>query len=124
MSTTTNTFSREVRDHAVGLVLGNEHEHASRWATVGSIAAKISCIINKGGGGAPSHLQRVSDLNSLFLWKWRCSERQSVPQLLARTSEFPRHSSELSDFFRASPARVFCSERGISLHLIRDFNCW
>ena len=38
-----NRYSPEVRERAVRLVLEHQGEHDSRWAAIGSIAAKIGC---------------------------------------------------------------------------------
>ena len=43
MSKTTNKFSPEVRQRAVRMVLEHGGDHASQWAAIGSIAAKIGC---------------------------------------------------------------------------------
>jgi transposase len=40
---TSNRFSPEVRQRAVRLVLEHGGDHASQWAAIGSIAAKIGC---------------------------------------------------------------------------------
>ncbi len=40
---TTNRFSPEVRQRAVRMVLDHGGDHASQWAAIGSIAAKIGC---------------------------------------------------------------------------------
>ncbi len=40
---TTNKFSAEVRERAVRMVWEHQGEHASQWAAITSIAAKIGC---------------------------------------------------------------------------------
>ena len=40
---TSNRFSPEVRQRAARMVLEHGGDHASQWAAIGSIAAKIGC---------------------------------------------------------------------------------
>ena len=40
---TSNRFSPEVRERAVRMVQEHGSDHASQWAAIGSIAAKIGC---------------------------------------------------------------------------------
>jgi transposase-like protein len=40
---TSNRFSPEVRQRAVRMVLEHGGDHASQWAAIGSISAKIGC---------------------------------------------------------------------------------
>ena len=43
MSKTTNKYSPEVRERAVGMVFDNQGQHDSRWSAIMSISAKIGC---------------------------------------------------------------------------------
>ena len=40
---TAASYSPEVRERAVQMILDHAGNHASQWATIGSIAAKIGC---------------------------------------------------------------------------------
>ena len=44
--TKSNKFSPEVREHAVRIVQEHQADYPSLWATVESIAPKISCVPN------------------------------------------------------------------------------
>ena len=60
---TSNRFSPEVRQRAVRMVLEHGGDHASQWAAIGSIGAKIGCTAEtlrrwvrqaeRDGGGRP-----------------------------------------------------------------------
>jgi len=43
MNKTTNTYTPEVRERAVWMVLNGERHHESRWAAIMSISPKIGC---------------------------------------------------------------------------------
>jgi transposase len=43
MSDTSKRYSPEVRERAVRMVLEHQHEYASQWAAINSIAAKVGC---------------------------------------------------------------------------------
>ena len=43
MTKQTPPYSPEVRERAVRMVFDHQGEHASQWAAIGSIAAKIGC---------------------------------------------------------------------------------
>lgn len=43
MNKTTNKYTPEERERAVGMVLNREGQHESRWAAIVSISSKIGC---------------------------------------------------------------------------------
>ena len=69
-------YSPEVRERAVRMVFEHQHEHASQWATIESISAKIGCTaetlrrwvrqseIDQGqrGGVSTSERERLKEL--------------------------------------------------------------
>ena len=64
---TVNRYSPEIRARAVRMVLDHEKDHASRWAAVVSISAKIGlCFadverVGEGGGGRQRRTRRGAD---------------------------------------------------------------
>ena len=46
-----NKYSPEVRERAVRMVLEHQSKYESKWAAIGSIAAKIGCTSEHGAGG-------------------------------------------------------------------------
>jgi transposase len=60
-TTTTPHFSPEVRERAVRMVFDHQGEHASQWAAISSIAAKIGC-----------------SAETLRLWVRRCERDKGV----------------------------------------------
>ena len=55
----TNKFSPEVRARAVRMVLEHRGDHASQWAAIASIAAKIGCTARDAAQlGSPGRARR------------------------------------------------------------------
>lgn len=88
--TTTKRYSPEVRERAVNLVLETQHEHASQWKAIQSIAPKIGCIPETLRLWIKHHEQRLTVKNSLS-----ADERQRLKELERENRELRRSNDIL-----------------------------
>ena len=94
MSKTRNKFSPEVRERAVRMVFEHEGEHASQWAAISSIAAKIGCTaqtLNEWVKKAEVDSGRRAGIPSDFAEKMKALERES--RELRQANEILRKAS-------------------------------
>jgi transposase len=94
-SKTSNKFSPEVRARAVRMVVDHEHEHASRWSAIVSIASKIGCTsqtLNEWVKKAERDSGHKPGLTSDMATRLKALERENR-ELLRQANEILRKAS-------------------------------
>jgi len=89
MTKRTPPYSPEVRARAVRMVLDHQGEHASQWAAISSIAAKIGC-----SGETPRNWIRQSERDNGLRGGPSTDERERIKPLERKNREL-RQANEI-----------------------------